>query len=440
MVKTRRTLRGKVSLLGLGVITGWVVVLTAAFNLILAVQLKSQAEQALRNRASTAAATIIYDKTSGAITGASDGTNDEALDSGIWIYRTDGSALSRPNGDDDVQHEADKLSTGKSRYEKVNDQDLLYSLPLEHNGVRAGTIVASVSLDPYHHASHAAWFGSAIVGALVLLGAYPVLRIAAGRALRPVESMTKQAGDWSANDVTARFGSVQPYAEVQDLAETLDGVLDRLSAVVRHERQLSAELSHELRTPLARILAEADLLLSRDHEGDEFVEAHLAIRESAVAMERILETLLAAARAEVRDAPGRSDLATSVTNAISAVQAPSDITVRSTVNGVVVGVEAAVVERVLAPILGNASRYATSTVTVGARVAADAVEISIEDDGPGVPDDLRETIFEPGFRGDPDDDHDGAGLGLSLARRLARAATGDVTVTGSTFVVRLPRA
>ena len=61
---------------------------------------------------------------------------------------------------------------------------------------------------------------------------------------------------------------------------------------------------------------------------------------------------------------------------------------------------------------------------------------------PGVPEPLRESIFEPGVRGRPDDDHRGAGLGLALARRLARSVAGEVTVVGpgSRFRVRLPPA
>jgi signal transduction histidine kinase len=370
-----------------------------------------------------------------------DGAFDEALDSGIWVYSRTGN-VERPQGDETLQRLADSLATGPARFVNSGHQYRLYSLPLKQDGQRAGTVVASISLDPYRHSSHIALLGSAIVAALVLLGAYPVLRIAAGRALRPVEAMTKQAGEWSASDITARFGPQQPYAEVQELAETLDGVLDRLSAVVRRERQLSAELSHELRTPLARMLAEIDLLLARDQPDGTIVSAHEGIRESALAMERILETLLVAARTDIRAAPGRCDLAPVVAQVIGAVAAPDSVRVTSSIGSVMVGVDAAIVERVLAPILGNACRYAHSSVAVSAKVNTEWVTISVDDDGPGVPDDLRETIFEPGFRGDPDDGHDGAGLGLALARRLAQAAAGDVVVTGpsSTFEVRLPRA
>ncbi|MEU2872876.1 sensor histidine kinase [Streptomyces olivoreticuli] len=92
------------------------------------------------------------------------------------------------------------------------------------------------------------------------------------------------------------------------------------------------------------------------------------------------------------------------------------------------GVSPAVAERILAPLLDNARPE-------GVRVVA-------ADDGPGVPDGAHDAIFEPGHRAQPADGHDGAGLGLPLARRLTRAAGGELTLEpaarGARFVVTLP--
>jgi len=427
-----------VSLLGLGVITGWVVILTLLFNLLLANRLTSESNTVLHTRAITVAATLLI--RDNGITGVHDTTNDAALDSGIWIYSLTGT-VERPHGDRRLQAVADAMNGTAAHYQNTDDYRL-YSLPVLHEGRRVGTIVASVSRDPYDRAATAALVGSATVAVLVLLGAYPVLRLAAGRALRPVDEMTRQAADWSANAVTERFGGGHRYREIQTLAATLDGVLDRLAAVIRHERQLSAELSHELRTPLARVVAETDLLLARPHTAEEVERSHRAILENAHATERILETLLAAGREDLRTAPGRCAVASVIDNVRAAVGDDNSIHERVDVGDLVVGVDAGVLERVLAPILDNARRYARSSITITARQAGDSVLIDVSDDGPGVPVDLRESIFEPGFRGERDDQHDGAGLGLALARRLARSAAGELSVvgTGSTFRLRLPPA
>ena len=100
-----------------------------------------------------------------------------------------------------------------------------------------------------------------MLAVLLLSGAYLVLHAGVARALRPVEEMTNQAARWSTDDVDRRFGDHRRPTELDNLAMTLDALLDRLSAVLRNERQLSAEISHELRTPLARAMAEIQLML-----------------------------------------------------------------------------------------------------------------------------------------------------------------------------------
>jgi two-component system heavy metal sensor histidine kinase CusS len=92
---------------------------------------------------------------------------------------------------------------------------------------------------------------------------------------------------------------------------------------------------------------------------------------------------------------------------------------------VVVGIEGAVLERIVTPLIDNALRYARSSVVV---TVLPGPVIEVGDDGPGVLPGLREAAFAPGGRLTPEDGHPGAGLGLSLVRRLARAAGGDVVL------------
>jgi signal transduction histidine kinase len=436
----RRTLRGRVSLLGIVVIAAWVVLLTAVFNLLFTHRLRDELDTVLRTRAVTAAATVVVGP--GGVLDVHDTDDDEALDSGIWVY--DGTrAVERPAGSPRLQRAADELAGAPQGYVE-RGRDRLFVLPLRHDARRFGTVVASSSTTPYDHAQDEALLGSALLGLLLLLGAYPVLRLAAARALRPVAQMTAQAGDWSARALTQRFGAGQRYAEMQTLAQTLDAVLDRLAAIVRHERDLSAELSHELRTPLTRIIAETDLLLaSPQGRRPASVEPALAaIRDSALAMEHILETLFAATRAELRDAPGRCDVRTVAQTAAHTVRIER-VPVRVAVPaGLTAGVDAAVAQRILLPLLDNAQRYARSEIRIEGRRAAEAVVFDVVDDGDGIDEAEREAVFAPGRRGRTEDAHDGAGLGLALARRLARAASGDVVAVGpgSRLRVTLPPA
>jgi signal transduction histidine kinase len=103
---------------------------------------------------------------------------------------------------------------------------------------------------------------------------------------------------------------------------------------------------------------------------------------------------------------------------------------------------------VLAPVVANALRFADRRAAIQLRGVDSRVEFVVRDDGPGVPASERELIFTPGYRGhDSSSDtngHAGTGLGLALARRLARAADGDVVceedARGAAFVVSLPAA
>ncbi|MDH6128916.1 HAMP domain-containing sensor histidine kinase [Kitasatospora sp. GP82] len=285
---------------------------------------------------------------------------------------------------------------------------------------------------------------------------YLVTRGAVGGALRPVAVMSAQAAAWSAADTSRRFGTAQRPAELAALAGSLDELLDRLAAVLRHEQQLTAELSHELRTPLARITAETDWLLAKPRDATERQAAHHAIAEGAARMQEICETLLSQARTGIGPgggtgaAPGRCLLPPLLVmlaerSAQECPEAPP-VRVRERERQAVAGVSASIVERILVPLLDNARRYAQTLVTMECVVRPGSVVVVVRDDGPGVPEETGEAVFEPGRRADPGDGHDGAGLGLALARRLARAAGGDLTLgqpgtgakAGGCFEVTLP--
>jgi signal transduction histidine kinase len=109
-----------------------------------------------------------------------------------------------------------------------------------------------------------------------------------------------------------------------------------------------------------------------------------------------------------------------------------------------VAVEGDLLERIVQPLLDNAVRYGTGVVAVElGRNGASAV-VTVRDDGRGVTSDEQQQIFEPGVRGAAAEGTSGAGLGLSLARRLARSAGGDIAVAESTngaaFAIRVPLA
>lgn len=429
-----RTLRGRVSLLAFAVLAGWLIVLATGFDLVLASRLDRQADDALRIRAQAASATVVT--TGGRIVSVRESATDSELDSSIWVYAGD-RVIERPNVAPSLLRAADRLARSGTAYADRNG-DRFYVLPVRAAGHRAGTVIAAIDLDPYQRTRDTAILGSVVVTVLLLAGAYPLLRFATGRALRPVAQMTRQAAEWSVTAPGERFGADQHYAELSSLAGTFDELLDRLAAVLRHERHLSAELSHELRTPLARVAAQVDLMLD-DAPPDQRAEL-LAVRENCSSMDGIIDTLLAAARNELTRTVGRCDLDPVLAAFTTDRERPQ---VSSRRAGLTVGIDADVVARILTPIVDNARRYAATEIRLEAHRVHHGVAVEVSNDGPLLPAELAERVFEPGFRAiSAEDGHDGAGLGLALARRLARSADGDLTVdTGAartTFRLVLP--
>jgi signal transduction histidine kinase len=204
-------------------------------------------------------------------------------------------------------------------------------------------------------------------------------------------------------------------------------------------------MSHELRTPLARVIGEAELALRHDRGSAEYRAALEGIRDSALRMDETITALLASARDQVA---GQQSVADAVAVARAAVAAGTplsgnpDIVLTSDDEATHVGVDAAVLARILGPLIENAVRYGGSDVEVHVGRTPSDVCVTVADHGPGVPAGEAEMIFEPGVRGSGASG-EGSGLGLALARRLARSAGGDVRVQpgdGGRFEVRLPSA
>lgn len=442
------TLRGRLALLALATTAIWVALLTAAFNVVLDAQLRAQADDLLRTRAAAVAATVEV-RPDGSLT-VHEPSDDHVLDTGIWIYQGL-RILEGPPAPAGPQLWADRLASRQGFADESSGPSpiRLYALPIRDQGRQVGTVVAAVEITPYQHTAETALIGSMGLAVLLLGGVYLVTRAVVARALRPVSIMSRQAAEWSGEDAGHRFATERRPAELADLAGTLDGLLDRLAAVLRHEQQLTGEMSHELRTPLAALTAEVEWLQARPRGAEEQETAHRAIASGAARMHDIVETLLTEARTRGSDTFGRCSLHEVLGNLArrSAQEHPQEppVVLRNSIYGetATVGVSAPLLERILAPLLDNARRYAVQSVTIDyAAVPGRNVEVTVTDDGPGIPTGLQRAVFDPGFRADTGSGHDGSGLGLPLARRLARAAGGEISVSpadgGARFVVSLP--
>ncbi|MET7685875.1 ATP-binding protein [Streptomyces sp. NPDC005423] len=440
-----RTLRGRLSLVALVTAALLMLVLTVAFNSVAQHRLRHQADDELRTRAAAVATTV---DTSGAAVRVLETSHDELLDTNVWIYAGP-RLLEGPPAAGPLTRVAGALAgRGGPRCltTDVRGPLRLCSRPVPGGRSRA-TVVTALDLSPYRSSADTLLVGSLALDAVMLACTYVLTRLAVGRALRPVRAMTDQATQWSAVASGERFNSMRHPAELARLGASLDSLLDRIRSLLRHERQLTGELSHELRTPLSRIIAELDWWQGRPRTAEQTRVSHQVIGDAAESMRSICDTLLDDAREGVLAPSGTARTAATLRQLLEVLCPPSHL--RVTVEGpdLMAGVPPALLERIVSPLLANACRYARSGIAVRVHRAPDGapdgVRVDVIDDGPGVPPPFAGQLFEPGRRADPGDGHSGAGLGLPLARRLARSAAGEVTydpahTPGARFVVRLP--
>lgn len=441
-----RGVRTRLLLVVVGALAIALGVATIGFNVLLAHAASRDANTLLRARASSELALLHVEGKTITVT---ETKSDPLGDSRVWIF-SGVTPVVQPRAKPETTLAARSLAGGPVHFMNVPDEsdERLYAVPIVHDGVRVGTLVTGISLAPYHHTQRTALIGSLTLFLVLLsftgVAAWWLLR----SALRPVAQMTEQAGAWSEQDLDRRFGLGEPHDELTQLAATLDGLLDRLAASLRHERRFSAEMSHELRTPLAKLMAEAELALRRERSESDYRESLQAVLANAQQIERIVETLVSAAQhdAQPQGVANAADVAEAVVAAHGhdAQSRGVDLELLEIPERVRVGVDQELAERILHPVVENALRYGRGKVQVRVTRNGSSVLFAVDDDGPGVLPDEHESIFEPAVRGSAGhSSNSGAGLGLALSRRLARAVSGDVEARpGSSghFVVRLPAA
>jgi heavy metal sensor kinase len=267
--------------------------------------------------------------------------------------------------------------------------------------------------------------------------------------------MADRARQIGVENLSERLPVANPRDELGKLAETFNELLARLEASLIQQRQFMADASHELRTPVTTARTAASVTLQQPRRDEhEYRETMDLIEQEMTRLSRIVDDMFTLARADAGSYPVRQtpmyldEVFDEVVRASRVVASTRQITIADTATrpASFTGDED-LIRRLILNILDNAVRYApsNSVIRIALDRAVDRYAISISDDGPGIPAEVQPRIFERFFRVDaarsrPDG---GAGLGLALARWIARVHGGDVVLAsssslGSTFVITLP--
>ncbi|MEM9034739.1 MAG: ATP-binding protein [Actinomycetota bacterium] len=367
------------------------------------------------------------------------------------VVGEDGAVLDRAPMMQDLEALVDEIPTDGLEFSTVEIDDRkhrIVAVPVRANGQPAALVVADDLSDTDEAIRR-------LVGALVV--SIPALVavmggliwFVTGRALRPVDALRREVDAITVADLGRRVDVPDSSDELAQLASTMNRMLGRLDASVQRQRRFVGDASHELRSPLAGIRSELEVNLAHPEQAD-WDDSGRRVLDETVRLQHLVDQLLLLARGDARASQRvEVDVDDLVFAEAGRLRGEGVVTVDAS------GVSAA---RVLGDPIGlgqvvrnlsdNAARHAVGAVTFTVAEGSDGwVEVAVSDDGPGVPADDAERIFERFARVDEARARasGGAGLGLAISRAIVEGHGGTISLAtiapaGARFVVRLPSA
>ncbi|WP_125522207.1 HAMP domain-containing sensor histidine kinase [Streptomyces sp. WAC 06783] len=319
-------------------------------------------------------------------------------------------------------------------FEPVND-----TTPSGHVATTANTLTATT--DSSVIASESELFGNLLQASGLALLVCAVIAlglgwIVAGRVLAPMRRITSAAAGIAARNLHERVRLAGPHDEIKELADTFDGMLERLEAAFAAQRRFAANASHELLTPLAANRAVLQLAAAHPDACDvtELTDTLLGTNRRS---EHIIEALLTLARAD-HGAVNRQDidLAQALDAAVDRIHAEAasrDITIEADTTSTTVAADPVLLDQLLDNLLRNAIRHNQpgGHVTITLALTSDgAPEVTVANTGPRVPPEMIIQLFEPFVRLDArthQGHRSGHGIGMAIIQAIAEAHGGALT-------------
>jgi two-component system osmolarity sensor histidine kinase EnvZ len=255
--------------------------------------------------------------------------------------------------------------------------------------------------------------------------------------VRPIKRLAQVADDFGRGREIRDFHP-SGANEVELAGHAFNLMRDRIRRQISQRTEMLAGVSHDLRTPLTRMKLQLAMMGSNPEVAD--------LKKDVEEMERMIGGYLAFARGEGTERAVDADLVELVTDAVNdARREGAQITLAAPEERITLPLRRDALRRAFANIIGNARRYG-SRIEVSMRRRTHAVDIIVDDDGPGIPKAQREDVFRPFFRleSSRNPETGGTGLGLAIARDIVRTHGGEITLHESPLgglraILRLPR-
>jgi len=346
---------------------------------------------------------------------------------------------------------------GEATYESVRLQGeisiRLLSYPIRHGETLVNVLRVGTSLRPVEEMLNRLVFvlliGSPLAVIVSMLGGW----FLAGRALRPVDTITLAAQRIAAGDLTQRIHTTSAD-EIGRLASTFNDMIARLEASIRQIRQFSADASHELRTPLTITKGETELALRKERTPEVYREVLESNLEEIDRMSRIVDELLFLSRADLgeikiaREPVQLDQLVQEIQHQAIVLGKDREVeTILGTLEPTEVFGDEWRLRELLLNIIDNAIKYSQEkgTVEIGLKHINGMAKISVQDNGIGISPDEQKLVFDRFFRSDTARAHaqKGTGLGLAICKWIAETHQGQIQIEstpgqGSRFTIFLP--
>ncbi len=274
-----------------------------------------------------------------------------------------------------------------------------------------------------------------------------------GRAIAPIERISKTAGSITASNLSRRIDAGEMDIELGSLSETLNSMLQRLEGSFEQQTRFTADASHELRTPLSVLIMQTELALSRDRSGEEYRETLQVCHRASQRMRQLVENLLTLAKTDAGKLALRkenTDLGLLVDESVGMLDSlgmSRNIQVEMETAPAICAGDSGLLLQVVNNLIHNSIVYNNDGGKVSIRTFVEGGEavLQVEDNGPGIdPRDLPH-LFERFYRVDRSRSREqgGSGLGLAICQNVAMAHGGRLEVkselgAGSKFELRLP--
>ncbi|NYZ11726.1 HAMP domain-containing protein [Azospirillum sp. RWY-5-1] len=260
-----------------------------------------------------------------------------------------------------------------------------------------------------------------MVGSALVLFAIAIIFMR--NQIRPIRRLAIAADGFGKGRDVANF-KLEGASEVRQAAAAFLVMRERIQRQISQRTEMLAGVSHDLRTPLTRMKLALDML----GENPEVEE----LKDDVAEMEAMIEGYLAFARGEGAEAVQPTDLTRLLNEVVNGARREGADVQLAAEEQLTLPLRPSATRRCLANLIANARRHADRIWVEASRMAG-AIEITVDDDGPGIPERNREDVFKPFFRLDSSRNRatGGSGLGLTIARDVVRGHGGDITLSDS---------